>query len=59
MIDQLNRLSYRLKEYIKEQLVALPTAAARPATQVPPPQPQPASQPTSESDPGALLAGLL
>ncbi|XP_031100456.1 AP-2 complex subunit alpha-1-like isoform X1 [Ipomoea triloba] len=52
-------LTFELKEYIKEQLVALPTAAARPATQVPPPQPQPASQPTSESDPGALLAGLL
>ncbi|XP_059314791.1 AP-2 complex subunit alpha-1-like isoform X3 [Lycium ferocissimum] len=51
-------LTFELKEFIKEQLVSIPTApqaAAPPA----PPQPQPTSPPPPSSDPGALLAGLL
>lgn len=49
---------YRLKEFVKEQLVSIPLAARPPPTPVPP-QPQPTSLPTATEDPGALLAGLL
>lgn len=50
----------RLKEFIKEQLVSLPTAPGAPAPPTPlQPQPQPTSPPPAVSDPGALLAGLL
>eukprot|EP00258_Populus_trichocarpa_P019459 XP_006384679.2 AP-2 complex subunit alpha-1 isoform X2 [Populus trichocarpa] len=49
-------LTFELKEFIKEQLVSIPTASR-------PPAPAPAAaQPTSPAaltDPGALLAGLL
>ncbi|KAF5931089.1 hypothetical protein HYC85_031962 [Camellia sinensis] len=48
-------LTYELKEFIKEQLVTIPTVSRAPA----PPQAQPTSAPTALSDPGALLAGLL
>lgn len=44
---------HRLKEFIKEHLVNIPTAAKP----LPPQQPQP--PPIATSDPGALLAGLL
>ncbi|KAI3679442.1 hypothetical protein L2E82_51353 [Cichorium intybus] len=46
-------LTFELKEFIKEHLVNIPTAA-KPS---PPQQPQP--PPIATSDPGALLAGLL
>jgi len=49
----------RLKEFIKEQLVSIPTASRPPAPAPPAP---PAAQPTNPAaltDPGALLAGLL
>ncbi|KAK4375923.1 hypothetical protein RND71_006600 [Anisodus tanguticus] len=51
-------LTFELKEFIKEQLIIIPTAptAAAPPG---PPQPQPTSPPPPVSDPGALLAGLL
>ncbi|XP_076957630.1 AP-2 complex subunit alpha-2-like [Bidens hawaiensis] len=48
-------LTFELKEFIKEQLISIPTASRPPV----PPQPQPTAQPISSSDPGALLAGLL
>lgn len=50
---------YRLKEFIKEQLVSIPTASRAPAPA--PPAPQPTSPPAAAltDDPGALLAGLL
>ena len=50
---------YRLKEFIKEQLVSIPTASRPPAPA--PPAPQPTSPPAAAltDDPGALLAGLL
>jgi len=41
----------RLKEFMKEQLVNIPTAAA--------PVPQPTSPAAAATDPGAMLAGLL
>ncbi|XP_052189954.1 AP-2 complex subunit alpha-1-like [Diospyros lotus] len=50
-------LTFELKEFIKEQLVSIPTIPRAPAP--PPPQAQPTSPPTSMSDPGAMLAGLL
>ncbi|GMP88658.1 hypothetical protein CsSME_00040559 [Camellia sinensis var. sinensis] len=50
-------LTYELKEFIKEQLVTIPTVSRSPAPA--PPQAQPTSAPTALSDPGALLAGLL
>ncbi|XP_009769671.1 AP-2 complex subunit alpha-1-like [Nicotiana sylvestris] len=51
-------LTFELKEFIKEQLVIVPTkpTAAGPPL---PPQTQPTPIPPAESDPGALLAGLL
>ncbi|XP_076887222.1 AP-2 complex subunit alpha-2-like [Bidens hawaiensis] len=48
-------LTFELKEFIKEQLISIPTTSRPPV----PPQPQPTAQPISSSDPGALLAGLL
>lgn len=45
----------RLKEFIKEQLVSIPTATRPPAPEVA----QPTSAATSLTDPGAMLAGLL
>ncbi|XP_019199495.1 PREDICTED: AP-2 complex subunit alpha-1-like [Ipomoea nil] len=51
-------LTFELKEFIKEQLVSIPTTAPRPATPTPS-QPRAASPPPAASDPGALLAGLL
>ncbi|XP_059300392.1 AP-2 complex subunit alpha-1-like [Lycium ferocissimum] len=51
-------LTFELKEFIKEQLVIIPTAPTAAAPPVPP-QPQPTSPPPPVSDPGALLAGLL
>lgn len=54
--------SYRLKEFIKEQLVSIPTAptaSSIPAPAPPPPQVQPTVPAAVLTDPGALLAGLL
>ncbi|KAH0660797.1 hypothetical protein KY289_029545 [Solanum tuberosum] len=48
-------LTLELKEFIKEQLIIIPTAPTAAA----PPVPQPTSPPPPVSDPGALLAGLL
>ena len=48
-------------EFIKEQLVSIPTATRVP-TQAPPPTPpvaQPESAPAAPTDPGAMLAALL
>lgn len=47
--DCLDHLICRLKEFIKEQLVSIPTAPR-------PPAPAPAAP---SNDPGAMLAGLL
>ncbi|CAN4100739.1 unnamed protein product [Withania somnifera] len=51
-------LTFELKEFIKEQLVIIPTAPTAAAPPIPP-QPQPTSPPPPVSDPGVLLAGLL
>ncbi|XP_016450695.1 AP-2 complex subunit alpha-1 [Nicotiana tabacum] len=51
-------LTFELKEFIKEQLVIVPTTPAAAGPPVPP-QTQPTLTPPAESDPGALLAGLL
>ncbi|XP_031112884.1 AP-2 complex subunit alpha-1-like [Ipomoea triloba] len=51
-------LTFELKEFVKEQLVSIPTATPRPAMPAPS-QPRAASPPPVASDPGALLAGLL
>lgn len=50
-------LTYELKEFIKEQLVYIPTTSGGPTAA--PPQAQPTSPPTTVSDPGDILAGLL
>ncbi|KAJ7947924.1 AP-2 complex subunit alpha [Quillaja saponaria] len=50
-------LTFELKEFIKEQLVSIPTAP-HPPTQAPPTA-QPTSSPTTLTDPGAMLAALL
>ncbi|KAH7838795.1 hypothetical protein Vadar_031259 [Vaccinium darrowii] len=50
-------LTYEFKEFVKEQLVSIPTISGVPSPA--PPQTQPTIAPTSLSDPGALLAGLL
>ncbi|KDP34356.1 hypothetical protein JCGZ_11239 [Jatropha curcas] len=53
-------LTFELKEFIKEQLVSIPTAPRGPTA--PPPAPsvaQPTSPVAPSTDPGALLAGLL
>ncbi|WCJ41696.1 AP-2 complex subunit alpha-2 [Euphorbia peplus] len=56
-------LTFELKEFVKEQLVPMPTAPRGPSsTGPPPPAPQvaqPTSPATSLTDPGAMLAGLL
>lgn len=54
-------LTFELKEFIKEQLVSIPTAPRPQPPQVPPAPPvaQPTSSAAALSDPGALLAGLL
>lgn len=57
-IDLIFSLYYRLKEFIKEQLIIIPVPSRVPTPM--PPQPQPPSPPTTAiSDPGAILAGLL
>ncbi|KAG5515677.1 hypothetical protein RHGRI_036653 [Rhododendron griersonianum] len=50
-------LTYEFKEFVKEQLVSIPTISGAPSPA--PPQTQPTIAPTSLSDPGAMLAGLL
>ncbi|XP_061345361.1 AP-2 complex subunit alpha-1-like isoform X3 [Gastrolobium bilobum] len=56
-------LTFELKEFIKEQLVSIPTAtrvpAQAPSTPPTPPVAQPASAPAALTDPGAMLAALL
>ncbi|CAK9183789.1 unnamed protein product [Ilex paraguariensis] len=58
-------LTFELKEFIKEQLISIPTASRAPspvslqAQPAEPPQPLPTSSPAALSDPGAMLAGLL
>ncbi|XP_034929046.1 AP-2 complex subunit alpha-1 isoform X1 [Populus alba] len=49
-------LTLELKEFIKEQLVSIPTASRPPAPAPPAAQP---TTPAALTDPGALLAGLL
>ncbi|KAB5561569.1 hypothetical protein DKX38_006526 [Salix brachista] len=49
-------LTFELKEFIKEQLVSIPTASRPPAPAPPAAQP---TNPAALTDPGALLAGLL
>ncbi|XP_010541301.1 PREDICTED: AP-2 complex subunit alpha-2-like isoform X2 [Tarenaya hassleriana] len=55
-------LTFELKEYIKEQLIVVPSGRA-PTPALPAPVPGPVAQPLSpavaENDPGALLTGLL
>ncbi|XP_077241206.1 AP-2 complex subunit alpha-1-like [Tasmannia lanceolata] len=48
-------LTFELKEFIKEQLVSIPTAPSTP----PAPQTQPPVATAGLTDPGAMLAGLL
>ncbi|XP_010278259.1 PREDICTED: AP-2 complex subunit alpha-1-like isoform X2 [Nelumbo nucifera] len=50
-------LTFELKEFIKEQLVSIPTPSPMPA--LAPPQVQPTIPATGATDPGAILAGLL
>ncbi|KAK2643527.1 hypothetical protein Ddye_025290 [Dipteronia dyeriana] len=55
-------LTFELKEFIKEQLVSIPTAPRAQAPTPPAPAPtvvQPTSSAAALNDPGALLAGLL
>ncbi|KAG4384635.1 hypothetical protein GLYMA_13G320200v4 [Glycine max] len=55
-------LTFELKEFIKDQLVSIPTAATHVPTQPAPTSPpvaQPGSAPTALTDPGAMLAALL
>lgn len=54
-------LGCRLKEFIKDQLVSIPTPIAIRPTQLAPASPvaQPSSAPASLTDPGAMLAALL
>ncbi|KAF5447590.1 hypothetical protein F2P56_033131 [Juglans regia] len=53
-------LTFELKEFIKEQLVSIPTASRAPMPATPaPPIPQPTSPAAALTDPGAMLAGLL
>ncbi|XP_043724964.1 AP-2 complex subunit alpha-1-like [Telopea speciosissima] len=52
-------LTFELKEFIKEQLVNIPTPTPAPAPAPAPPQAQIASTAPSVMDPGAMLAGLL
>ncbi|EEF34929.1 AP-2 complex subunit alpha, putative [Ricinus communis] len=50
-------LTFELKEFIKEQLVSIPTAPRGPTPA--PPVAQPPNPVTALTDPGAVLAGLL
>ncbi|KAF7121144.1 hypothetical protein RHSIM_Rhsim13G0104500 [Rhododendron simsii] len=50
-------LTYEFKEFVKEQLVSIPMISGAPSPA--PSQTQPTIAPTSLSDPGAMLAGLL
>lgn len=50
---------FRLKEFIKEQLIYIPNPSRAPTPTPTPPQAQPITPPTPSSDPGAILAGLL
>ncbi|KAG8644694.1 hypothetical protein MANES_11G155700v8 [Manihot esculenta] len=50
-------LTFELKEFIKEQLVSIPTAPQAPPAA--PPVAQPTSPVSALADPGAMLAGLL
>jgi len=54
-------LACRLKEFIKDQLVSIPTPIAIRPTQPAPTSPvaQPSGAPASLTDPGAILAALL
>ncbi|XP_042482805.1 AP-2 complex subunit alpha-1-like [Macadamia integrifolia] len=54
-------LTFELKEFIKEQLISIPTPtpALSPAPTLALAQAQPVSPTTSVTDPGAMLAGLL
>lgn len=53
-------LTFELKEFIKEQLVSIPTAPRPPAPAPPAPSvAQPVSPAAPSNDPGAMLAGLL
>lgn len=53
-------LTFELKEFIKEQLITIPTAPRGPMPAAPaPPVAQPPSPLTPLTDPGAMLAGLL
>ncbi|XP_014497743.1 AP-2 complex subunit alpha-1 [Vigna radiata var. radiata] len=54
-------LTFELKEFIKDQLVSIPTPIAIRPTQLAPASPvaQPSSAPASLTDPGAMLAALL
>ncbi|KAF7805668.1 AP-2 complex subunit alpha-1-like [Senna tora] len=52
-------LTFELKEFIKEQLVSIPTTHVPAQAPPPPPVAQPASAPAGMIDPGAMLAGLL
>ncbi|KAF2300727.1 hypothetical protein GH714_015364 [Hevea brasiliensis] len=52
-------LTFELKEFIKEQLVSIPTAPRGPTTAPPaPPVVQPTSPAMALTDPGAMLAGI-
>ncbi|CAL0332320.1 unnamed protein product [Lupinus luteus] len=53
-------LTFELKEFIKEQLIVIPTAVRAPTQSPPaPPVAQVASNPAALIDPGAMLAALL
>ncbi|KAL2337552.1 hypothetical protein Fmac_011998 [Flemingia macrophylla] len=53
-------LTFELKEFVKEQLVSIPTTTRIPIQQTPTsPVAQPTSAPAALTDPGAMLAALL
>ncbi|XP_027343691.1 AP-2 complex subunit alpha-1-like isoform X2 [Abrus precatorius] len=53
-------LTFEVKEFIKDQLVSIPTATRIPIqAATTPPVAQPAGTPTALTDPGAMLAALL
>ncbi|KAL2937544.1 AP-2 complex subunit alpha-2 [Bienertia sinuspersici] len=51
-------LTFELKEFVKEQLIAIPVAS-RAVTSTPATPAQPTSPAAALNDPGAILAGLL
>jgi len=61
LLLMIGMLGCRLKEFIKDQLVSIPTPIAIRPTQLAPASPvaQPSSAPASLTDPGAMLAALL